>query len=288
MSDLSVVVPCYRQAHLLPDALDSIQAAASEASVEAVVVDDGSPDDVGSVVTRYPGFTLLTQPNSGLSAARNAGILASSGPLLLFLDSDDAIRPGMIETAVRTLETRPDLDVVHGLADVVSGTDPEVVTVFGGTDLHEDPFHTLLRGNIGPPNTFVVRRTALARSGLFEPSLRSCEDWDLWLRLAAAGARFGLVPQMRSVYRSAPGSMSRNIERMWRSGRRVLSRNAARHPGCAQCRDAVRQGERQFGEGFWPLVRDGLLEAESRTTTARVLATNPRLTWHQLMRKVRS
>jgi hypothetical protein len=69
-------------------------------------------------------------------------------------------------------------------------------------------------------------------------ALRSYEDWDLWLRVAAAGGKFWLAPDMRSAYRVVAGSMSKNVETMWRTGSTVLRKHARLHPGCGTCREA--------------------------------------------------
>jgi glycosyltransferase involved in cell wall biosynthesis len=104
---VSVIIPCYRQGHLLPEALESVLAQTYPA-VEAVVVNDGSPDDTDEVVHRYlPRVRYVRQQNRGLPAARNAGIRASSGQYLLFLDADDLLYPKAVEWLVEAA-SRPD------------------------------------------------------------------------------------------------------------------------------------------------------------------------------------
>ena len=89
---VSVVIPCYRQAHFLPDAIESVLAQ-TYPHFEIIVVDDGSPDDTRAVAGRYPGVRCLRQRNRGLSAARNAGLAASIGTYVVFLDADDRLTP---------------------------------------------------------------------------------------------------------------------------------------------------------------------------------------------------
>ena len=86
---VSVVIPCYAQAHFLPGALESVLAQEG-ASVEAVVVDDGSPDDVRAAAARYPGVRYVHQRNQGLSAARNTGLRESSGDFVTWADDNPA------------------------------------------------------------------------------------------------------------------------------------------------------------------------------------------------------
>src|SRR5688500_8996836 len=89
---VSVVIPCYNQAHYLSEAVESALAQ-SYGSVETFVVDDGSADNSGEISARYPRVSYLRQANRGVAAARNAGLAASSGQFVLFLDADDRLLP---------------------------------------------------------------------------------------------------------------------------------------------------------------------------------------------------
>ena len=287
MPQFSVIVPCYKQAHLLPKAIESVLAQAEDVELELIVVDDGSPDDASEVAARYPGVIVIRQDNAGLCAARNRGILRSTGRYLLFLDSDDYLRPGMLAAAARAFAAEPEAAVVHGLAEVIDENDRQVLAEFGGSDLSGDAFHTLLRNNVGPPNTFVVRRDVLARVGLFDVSLRSCEDWDMWLRIAAAGGKFRLARDMRSVYRVVAGSMSKNVETMWRSGSDVVQKNSRLHPGCSTCRDTRRASLGGFAQGMRPLLRDVVRSPGGPRRAAGILLRNPRLMGWQLLWQLR-
>ena len=282
MPEFSVIIPCYKQAHLLPKAIEAALAQARDVDLEVIVVDDGSPDNASEVASRYEGVIVIRQANAGLCAARNRGILRSSGRYLLFLDSDDFLRPGMLAAAARAFAQSPDLDVVHGYADVVDEGGDTVISEFGGRDLSVDALHTLLRSCIGPPNTFVIRREILSQVGLFDVSLRSCEDWDLWLRIAAGGGKFGLARDMRSVYRIVPGSMSRNVEVMWRAGSRVIGRNAPAHADCRACREARRAGFAGFSLTMRPLLRDVVRSPGGKLRAAGILLRNPVLLVRQL------
>lgn len=282
MPEFSIIIPCYRQAHLLPQAIESALAQAQDVDLEVIVVDDGSPDESAQIAGRYPGVTVIRQANAGVSAARNRGILRSTGRFLMFLDGDDFLRPGMLAAAARAFAQDADADVVHGFADVVEEDGERVVAEFGGHDLAVDPFHTLLSSNVGPPVTFVVRREVLARAGLFDATLRSCEDWDFWLRVAASGAKFRRVPDMRGVYRLVPGSLSKNLEVMWRTGSAVLQANGQLHPDCRLCREARRRGLVSFSLSMRPLLRDLIRAPGGPLRAAGILLRNPRLLAWQL------
>lgn len=287
MPQFSVVIPCYKQAHLLPKAIESVLAQSQDVDLELIVVDDGSPDGAAEVAARYPQAIVIRQANAGLCAARNRGILRSTGRYLLFLDSDDYLRPGMLAAASRAFSQSPDVAVVHGLADVVDEQGERVIAEFGGRDLSIDAFHVLLKNNIGPPNTFVVRREVLAKAGLFDVALRSCEDWDLWLRIAAVGGQFRLARDMRSVYRLVPGSMSKNVETMWRSGCSVVRKNGQLHPNCPTCRDTRKASIGGFALSLRPLLRDLMRSPGGPSRAVGILLRNPRLMAWQMLWQLR-
>jgi glycosyltransferase involved in cell wall biosynthesis len=117
---LSVVVPAYDVAAYLPTCLDSILAQADglgRTGLEVVVVDDGSPDDVGAIAESYaardPRVRVVHTENRGLGAARNEGLRHVTGDLLMFADSDDAVPPGAYAALLKQL-TRTGSDFVVG------------------------------------------------------------------------------------------------------------------------------------------------------------------------------
>src|SRR5262245_14329418 len=95
---VTVVIPCYNQAHFLGAALNSISSQTYRA-IETIVVDDGSTDDSGSVA-RAHGVRVLPQANQGVSAARNAGLRAASGDFVVFLDADDELMSHAVQSGV--------------------------------------------------------------------------------------------------------------------------------------------------------------------------------------------
>src|SRR5262245_40854692 len=118
---VSVLVPCYQQAHFLPAALDSALAQTAIDAVEIVIVNDGSTDATHEVASRYVAahpdrVRLVEQPNRGLTLARAAGLAAARGDWLVFLDADDQLDPAMVATCLRAAAARPEASVVVGNA----------------------------------------------------------------------------------------------------------------------------------------------------------------------------
>jgi glycosyltransferase involved in cell wall biosynthesis len=102
---VSVVIPTYNRAHCLPRAIESVLSQSYD-RMEIIVVNDGSTDDTQSVLAEYGNrLHVISQPNAGVSAARNAGVLASRGEIVTFLDSDDEWMSSKVERQVLLLES---------------------------------------------------------------------------------------------------------------------------------------------------------------------------------------
>ena len=212
---VSIVIPCYRQAHYLSQAIESALAQ-SYPRVEAVVVNDGSDDDTDRVAECYAGRILyITKTNGGLPSARNAGIRAASGKYLHFLDADDILHQDSVATLVTAMERTG-----HPLGIMGFKVFSELCPVQQAIPVMFDTLHHLLPalicGNFAPPHAFLVRKDLVVEVGMFREELCSCEDWDLWLRLAFRGAEVLPVPIAGAYYRHTPGSMSTNRLRMLR------------------------------------------------------------------------
>src|SRR5918997_500688 len=104
---VSVVIPCYNQAHFLGEAIESVLSQ-TYPHFEVVVVDDGSTDNTQEVAARYPGVRYIRQENQGLAGARNAGIRRSNGSFLVFLDADDRLLPRALEAGLKALKEHPE------------------------------------------------------------------------------------------------------------------------------------------------------------------------------------
>jgi glycosyltransferase involved in cell wall biosynthesis len=202
---VSVITPCFRQGHFLADAIESVLAQ-SYRPVEMVVVNDGSDDNTEEVARRYGDrIRYVWQKNSGLPAARNAGIREARGDYFLFLDSDDLLHPEAISWLVEAIRGHEMAVGVMGVR--VFTTDPAV-----GEDVVRKPYPflpTLLFRNNAPPLAYLVPASLVRTEGGFCRGVcYGCEDWDLWLRLALRGATPRFIPCVGGYYRRHAGSMS--------------------------------------------------------------------------------
>jgi glycosyltransferase involved in cell wall biosynthesis len=236
---VSIVIPCYNQARYLDSAIRSALSQQG-GDVEVIVVDDGSTDETPAVAAAHADrIVYLHQRNRGLSAARNSGIRRARGEFVALLDSDDLLLPDWGNGMATALRARPDADVLYGYWLEIEA-DGALIGEVTRPPLKADTYHALFDPlQVGPPCRYVVRRTALIEVGLFDESLASCEDWDTWFRLSAAGSVFLDVPHAVAAYRRHPQAMSGNYQRMWASGRAVLDRAALRHGACDLCSELL-------------------------------------------------
>ena len=180
---VSVIIPCYKQAGFLSDAIESVLAQ-THPYVEIIVVDDGSPDNTGDVALSYPGVRCIRQENQGLSAARNTGIRESTGDFLVFLDADDRLTPIAIERGLHFLRLVPQAVIAVGKHKSISF---EGLPIPFRERSHKEKVHyvDLLRENyIACPATVMYRRTVFDDIKGFNTSLRAAEDYDMYLRIA--------------------------------------------------------------------------------------------------------
>lgn len=228
---VSVIIPAYNAATTLAETLASVQAQ-SHAHWEALVVDNGSTDGTAAVASQFaardPRIRLIDCPEKGVSRARNGGITHARHDWILFLDADDSILPRHLEVLTEVLLANPDLDAVHCGWRRVTPDGETIFEEYGSDD--PDLFPLLARTCAFAIHTCIVRRALIVACSGFDSSLRTCEDWDLWQRLARGGARFAHHPEILAVYRARPQSASMDGHQMIADGFEVIGRAFAPDP----------------------------------------------------------
>jgi peptidoglycan/xylan/chitin deacetylase (PgdA/CDA1 family) len=218
---LSVILPARNAAATLAETLASLRAQTFSAW-EAVVVDDGSTDRTAEIAREIAStdsrFRLVSGPGQGPSVARNTGIAQAREDWLLFLDADDLLEPTHLERLAGALDGGDVDGAICGWTRV----DPDGRR--GPAHLPEDGdlFSRLARYCAFAIHACVIRRALVEEVGGFDPSLLTCEEWDLWQRLARTGARFVRVPEVLALYRLRPGSISHDPRRLLTDGLRVI------------------------------------------------------------------
>ena len=203
---ISVLIPAYNAANFILEALDSVSAQ-SRPPDQIIVVDDGSTDNTTELVRRWSAdkciaVDLIRQKNMGLPGARNRGIRQSGFELIALLDADDLYLPDHLAKMEHVIRSQP--GVIAAFGDGVtfgpSGIDSapfsrcRAIAAASTTDgsgiyiLGKDLYRSLLPGNYIMPCSFVFRREAAMKMGLFDESLRYIEDRDFMLRLSKEGS----------------------------------------------------------------------------------------------------
>jgi glycosyltransferase involved in cell wall biosynthesis len=195
----TVVISTYNRAEFLPEAIECLLDQ-TRVPDEIIVVDDGSTDNTPEVLAGYGNaIRVIRQHNQGVSAGRNVGIRAASNDLIAFLDSDDTLAPESIEKRMSVFAARNDCDVVYSdaLWTVVANQSRRR---WPGTRPTGDIFVHIARYNIMPIHCYMFRKECLEKSGLFDEHLRTNEDFDFFLRLAAR-CRFRYLDEPLAYYR---------------------------------------------------------------------------------------
>ena len=273
---ISVIVPAYGVAHLLGEALDSLLAQ-DFGDWEAIIIDDGAPDDVAGAVQSYlvdPRFHFVVTANHGVSAARNHAIAKSRAPLIALLDGDDLFRPHYLSAMVAAMHDDPAATIAACNARVFGAVAKEEPVIGddqnrGATASLADVLDRRFMIYIGA--TF--RREAFVRIGGFDTLMTNSEDFDLWVRLLMDGGHVRYIDAVLGDYRVRPRSASASLLRNIRGNIRVYDKVIAAMPGSheAAVADAVRHGELErldVEEAFAAViagdVRPGLMKLRAR------------------------
>jgi glycosyltransferase involved in cell wall biosynthesis len=180
---VSVVIPCFNQAHFLAEAIDSVLAQ-TYPHVETIVVDDGSSDNTFAVAGREPGVRRLRQLNRGVASARNLGLAHAHGAFLVFLDADDRLLPDALEVGMCAISRRPQIAFAAGMSRDV-GVDGRPLNDRTQPLVTQDHYlKLLLECFIWSGSSLVYRRSALEAVGAFDASLAAADDYDVYLKLA--------------------------------------------------------------------------------------------------------
>jgi hypothetical protein len=179
---------------------------------EIIVVNDGCPDtnNLERVLEPYLGRVVyLKQENAGPSSARNAGIRVARGSLLAVLDPDDAWEPDYLEVQVRIMREDPAIDVLCPDAKYY-GDSPLAGRSFleAGPLAGEVSFTQLLGGEFPVAYSVMARREVVVRAGMYDPALRTSEDFELWLRILKQGGRIAYHRRPLLKYRVRQGSLT--------------------------------------------------------------------------------
>lgn len=228
---ISVVTPARNAEATLAEALDSLLAQ-SYPSWEAIIVDDGSTDRTAAIIERYEArdgrFSMLRGAGQGVSAARNRGLAVAQGRWVLFLDADDWIDARHLEKMSAALASHPDAYAAYCNSCRIT-PEGKIAEIRSFPSLARRPFAMLARSCLVAIHAILVERAVVTSVGAFDTSLQTCEDWDLWLRVARLGDRWIHVDEPLSFYRGSRDSLSKNAAQLLADGKTVIARAFAAH-----------------------------------------------------------
>jgi len=215
---VTVIIPTYKRAALVPRAIESVRRQ-TYGNLEILVVDDGSPDNTAEVVQAIPDSRIRYvrhERNKGLPAARNTGIRAAKGELIAFLDDDDEWFEDKLEKQVRKIE-ECDAVLCMGIADGFP------------TRIHTGPTVTLddlkRRGCFNPSG--LLSKASVLSDVMFDENLRYGEDWDAFIRIGQR-YRIGWIAEPLLLY-NVGGHERMSNEKKYLSGPELEARATMLH-----------------------------------------------------------
>jgi len=224
---LSVITPVYNLEGYVGGCIGSVLGQTLH-DLELVIVDDGSTDETSAVVAQYAASDSRVRgfrgPNRGVSHARNVAMQHARGRYFAFLDGDDRWEPSFATTLVGLLERRPEFAVVVGNALSVGGSVLDGHPVLPWPDeAREIGFVDMIERDNSVFIMSVFRREVFETIGGFNEALSRSEDYEFWMRAAAAGFRFVTHPEPLGRYHRRLGSSSSDSAAMFESMMKVLA-----------------------------------------------------------------
>ncbi len=216
---VSVVLPCFRAGRYLRDAIDSVRSQTLP-DWELVLVDNNAAEDLEPLRVDER-IRIVREPRQGIGWARNAGVEASRGKYVAFLDEDDLWHPSKLEKQVAALEAHPGAEVCHTGLDGIDASDNVMIErelrPVGYSDMLGD------RG-ILQTSALMVTRSLLLGVGCYDPTFRYAQDFDLGLRLLYFTEAL-YIEERLARYRFHSGNLSHGY---WYQGHEAL-RSLAEH-----------------------------------------------------------
>jgi glycosyltransferase involved in cell wall biosynthesis len=227
---VTVVIPAYNSARYIGEALDSLKDQ-NFTDYEVVVVNDGSNDreELERILKAHPlPVTYISQENKGVSAARNAAIKIGRGEFYAQLDADDQWTPDYLEVQLGILKNNPDVTLVYPNATIIgAGVTHGLEFMKMSPSEGEVSFESLVRQKCVVMTCVTARMSAIREAGMFDERIRSCEDFDLWLRVVKNGGRIVYHRDRLVLYRRHEGSLSSDRVWMTRNLLRVFEKAAS-------------------------------------------------------------
>jgi glycosyltransferase involved in cell wall biosynthesis len=211
----TIIIPTFNGASRIGNCLDALMKQVAGRDIEILVIDDGSTDNTGEVVERYPAVRLITQANAGPAAARNRGAREAKGKILLFTDDDCVPLPGWLDAMLAPFS---DPDVV-GAKGIYRTRQRRLAARFVQIE-YEDKYHLMASlpsiDFIDTYSAAFVRERFLEMNGYDTSFPVACaEDVELSYRMSARGWKMKFVPAA-IVYHTHPDTFSNYLKKKYK------------------------------------------------------------------------
>ncbi len=214
MPVVSVIIPAFNAEKTILETIQSLQKQTFP-DFEIIVINDGSTDRTVEILNEIEDGRLkvFSYENGGLPVARNRGIDRATGEYITFLDADDLWTPDKIELQLAALQQNPEAGVAYSWTAFINEKS-EFLYAWEPLYYQGNIYpQLLLRNFISSGSNIMVRSKYIQAAGKFDPTLKSAEDWDYYIRLAAL-CHFVLVPKYQILYRRSSQSMTSKVDVM--------------------------------------------------------------------------
>lgn len=203
---LSVVIPAYNEEKYIGETLQNLIQYAGEDIFEIIVVDNASSDNTAKAAKRFKGVKVIREERKGLTRARQAGLLASKGDLIAYIDADTHVKPTWLHKVKKEFEKNPRLVCLSAPYSLYDASKWKRMLTWGYWNLLAYPTYMLLMKYMVLGANFVARRSVLMKIGGFDATIEFYgEDTDIARRLHKIG-------KVKFLRKSLVSSSARRME----------------------------------------------------------------------------
>lgn len=217
IKSVAIIIPCYNSSNTLTRAIDSIINQSFPVN-EVIVVDDYSIDSVQieEICNLYDSVKYIkNKKNLGLAGSRNKGVSFAISDIIAFLDADDQYHKHKIEMQLRYINKKNAVSTDAKKIDITSLADiNETLSLNPNTKIFKSPYQNLFFNRLVGSSLMIYKSTFDKFNG-YDSDLRSCEDFDLWIRLLNEGTSVISIKAPLYLYYDTEGSLSKNSIDIW-------------------------------------------------------------------------